>query len=165
MATPQENARTAAFRAGVQKIVNSDVTNIGPFWQKLFHARRAEGGAAMEKTEFDSLKGVVWNASGQDGTNGDHRWPIEYQIPTATTNRGELGTRSFQQFDPAVLAGIFYYSSEVTMGIAKRDLDLAANDDTRIFNLEVARAKGCQAALYTLFRIDYNLAVDWDITK
>jgi len=118
----------------------------------LFHARRSATGTKMAKTEFENLKGVEWNSSGQDDTNGDHRWPIEYQIPTATSNKGELGTRSFQQFDPAKLAGIFYYSHEVTGAMSKRDLDLRKNDDTKMFDLEVQRDKGCEAALKTLFR-------------
>jgi hypothetical protein len=152
MPTNTENARTAAFRSDVAKVLSNGITLTSPLWAKCFHARRGAPGMDFTGTKFDQLKGVDWNAGGQDGTNGDHRWPIVYQIPTALTNRGELGTRSFAPDDPAKLAGLFYYNHEVTGAISKRDMELRQGNDTQIFNLEVARAKGCVAAMHTLFR-------------
>jgi len=152
MATNAENARAAAFRSDVAKVLSNGITLTSPLWAKLFHDRRGAPGFEYTGTEFDQLKGCEYNCGGQDGTNGDHRWPIIYQIPTAVTNRGELGTRSFLQDDPAVLAGLFYYNHEVTGAMSKRDLALRKGNDTQVFNLEVARAKGCVAAMHTLFR-------------
>jgi len=143
MSTSAELARATAWRTKYAPKVANGLTFFSPLFAKIFHGRRSAPGSPLAVLKGSKPKGIEWNHGGDDYT-----WLITKSMPTATVNRGEMGTRSFDQPSQLAKAVVSKYNTEQTAAISEGDYQANKNDETKLDSLWKRRAILAQSAVW-----------------
>ena len=143
MSTSAELARATAWRTIYAPKVANGLTFFSPLFAKIFHGRRSAPGSPLAVRKGSPPKGIIWNHGGDDYT-----WLITKSMPTASMNRGEMGTRNFDQPSQLAKAVVSKYNIEQTAAISEGDYQANQNDESKLDNLWKRRAILAQSAVW-----------------